>query len=170
VSWTVTGAAGVRLLFDGSSQDLVGTGNQSAGLTAPAAGGSYDLDLIAIDAGGTELGGSDGITIQVSVPGTGVSCVIGTADVWNTGYVLNSITVTNEGSSTITGWHVVLTFAEPTTVVNAWNTQLALSGGGTVADAINLSYNGQLGPGQSATFGFQGTHDGSFTVPSCAGE
>ena len=46
---------------------------------------------------------------------------------------------------------------------------MTLSGGGTVLDAVNLSYNGTLGPGQSTSFGFQGTHDGSFQVPTCSG-
>jgi hypothetical protein len=28
-------------------------------------------------------------------------------------------------------------------------------------------WNGNLSPGQSTTFGFQGTHDGSFNLPTC---
>jgi cellulase/cellobiase CelA1 len=98
-----------------------------------------------------------------------VSCVIGSQDVWNNGYVLNSIAVTNLGSQTITSWSVTLQFAEPTTIVNGWNVQTTLTGGGTVLNAVNLSYNGTLAPGQSVTFGFQGTHDGSFVVPTCSG-
>lgn len=96
-----------------------------------------------------------------------MSCVIGTQDVWNNGYVLNEIAVTNQGSTTITSWTATLQFAEPTTIVNAWNIQATLSGGGTVLTGNNLSYNGTLAPGQSTTFGFQGTHDGSFIVPTC---
>jgi len=33
--------------------------------------------------------------------------------------------------------------------------------------ATPLSYNASLAPGATTTFGFQGTHNGSFTMPSC---
>ena len=93
----------------------------------------------------------------------------GTALGWNTGYVLKNTTVTHDGSETVDAWAVVLQFAEPTTITNSWNVGLTLSGGGTVLDAVNATHNGTLAPGQSTTFGFQGTHDGSFELPTCNG-
>jgi hypothetical protein len=170
LTYTVSNADGARIVFAGSTQDHSGSGQQNVSLTAPSADGAYTIQVIAIDANGNELGASDSVGINVFTPsGGGVSCVIGTQDVWDNGYVLNSIAVTNEGSETITAWAVGLQFAEPTTISNAWNVQVTLSGGGTVLDAVNLSYNGTLGPGQSTSFGFQGTHDGSFQVPTCSG-
>ena len=106
---------------------------------------------------------------EAPAPAEGVSCVLGTQDVWSDGYVLDLITVTNEGSETITSWAVVLQFAEPTTLVNSWNAQLAISADGMTIDAVNTANNGTLAPGQSTTFGFQGTHDGSFDPPTCVG-
>ena len=66
------------------------------------------------------------------------------------------------------GWSVVLVFAEPTTIVNSWNTELTLSADGTVLEARNTVDNGTLAPGQTTTFGFQGTHDGTFDLPTCS--
>ncbi len=38
-----------------------------------------------------------------------------------------------------------------------------------VLDGVNTADNGTLAPGQSTTFGFQGTHDGTFDLPTCSG-
>jgi hypothetical protein len=40
--------------------------------------------------------------------------------------------------------------------------------GGTVVNAGNIGWNGNLSPGQSASFGFQGNQDGSFLQPTCS--
>ena len=104
---------------------------------------------------------------EVSVV-VGESCVLGTSDVWSDGYVLNNISVTNEGNQTITSWSVVLDFAETTTIVNSWNADLGLSADGTRLEARNTADNGTLAPGQTTTFGLQGTHDGSFDLPTCS--
>ncbi|MCG8456459.1 MAG: glycoside hydrolase family 9 protein, partial [Holophagales bacterium] len=169
VAYVLSYAAGVRAYLDGVAQlDQQGPGPLT--LSAPAADGTYEIRAEAIDAGGVELGASDSVSIAVSSsPPGGVSCGIGNQDAWPTGYVLNNITVTNEGSETISTWSVSLQFSEPTTVTNSWNAQLTSAAGGTRIDAINVSYNGTLGPGQSTTFGFQGTHDGSFEAPTCTG-
>ena len=165
VSYLLSNADGVRFYLDDVAQ-----GDYSGSFTfTPAAEGTYQLRLEALDANGVELGASDSVSIEVTTSASGVSCALGTSNVWGTGYVLNDITVTNDGSETIDAWAVVLQFAEPTTITNSWNAGLTLSGGGTVLDAVNTTYNGTLAPGASTTFGFQGTHDGSFELPTCSG-
>lgn len=95
------------------------------------------------------------------------SCTITTTNVWNSGYVLE-FNVTNNGTTPINNWALTLNFAEPAQLTGSWNT--ALSGGSTTTvTASNTSWNGTLGAGQSTSFGIQGNHDGSFTVPACSG-
>ncbi len=170
VNYVLSNAAGVRAYLGGAEQ-LVQIGSGPITLTAPPVDGPYELRLEAIDASGNELGTSDSVTIEVATapPVAGISCALGSSDVWNNGYVLNDITVTNGSSETVNAWAVVLQFAESTTITNSWNAELTLSADGTTLDAVNTSNNGTLAPGQSTTFGLQGTHDGSFELPTCAG-
>ncbi|WP_347331427.1 cellulose binding domain-containing protein [Marinimicrobium locisalis] len=87
------------------------------------------------------------------------------ADTWNNGYTLN-VTVTNDDNSAINGWEVALDFARSPGISNSWNAELTTSG--NTVTATNGSWNGNLAPGQSAGFGFQGTHNGNFVVPDCS--
>jgi cellulase/cellobiase CelA1 len=59
-----------------------------------------------------------------------------------------------------------LAFSEAPQVTGSWNVSLSTSG--NTVNAGNISWNGNLSPGQSALFGFQGNHDGSFTSPTCS--
>lgn len=88
-----------------------------------------------------------------------------TADTWNNGYVVN-VTVTNDGTSAVNGWQLALNFNQSPGVTNVWNAELATSG--NTVNATNVSWNGNLGAGQSVSFGFQGTHNGNFVVPTCS--
>ncbi|MEM7356327.1 MAG: cellulose binding domain-containing protein, partial [Acidobacteriota bacterium] len=166
VDYSLATADGVRAYLGGVVQlEQIGSGPLT--LTAPAADGLYELRLEAIDASGTELGASDAIQIEVSTLIVGVGCTVVAPNVWNNGYTLD-VTVSNDGSETISAWAVALQFTEPTTFGNFWNAQLTLSADGTRVDAVNVSHNGTLAPGQSATFGLQGTHDGTFELPTCS--
>src|SRR5690606_25236151 len=60
-------------------------------------------------------------------------------------------------------------------VVNNWNADFDTQGQSVTAE--NMSYNGNLGPGQSTQFGFQASRNGGSALPStftcsasCAGE
>lgn len=96
-----------------------------------------------------------------------IGCTLGTIDVWNNGFVLNNITVTNNTGSTITNWSVNLSFDNSIGIVSVWNANGRLSG--NTITAANVNYNGALAPGQSVTWGMQGTHNSNFTVPTCTG-
>jgi endoglucanase len=95
-----------------------------------------------------------------------VDCEIAYVNAWNAGYQLD-VKVTNRGDSPIGAWSVTLHFAEPSRMTNSWN---AILSGGTVVTASNDGNNGNLAPSQYATFGVQGSHDGSFVTPTCTGD
>jgi cellulase/cellobiase CelA1 len=94
-----------------------------------------------------------------------ISCTLGTMDVWDVGFVLNNITITNNTDSTINSWSVNLAFDNPIGIISVWNANGTLSG--NTVTATNVSYNGTLAPGQSTTWGMQGSHNNNFTVPTC---
>ncbi|GIJ81443.1 Cellulose binding domain-containing protein [Micromonospora phaseoli] len=68
------------------------------------------------------------------------------------------------GSSAINGWRVTWTFANGQTISQSWNATISASG--SAVTATNVSFNGSLGAGASATFGFIGTWNGSNTAPT----
>ncbi|QSB16832.1 endo-1,4-beta-xylanase [Natronosporangium hydrolyticum] len=83
-------------------------------------------------------------------------------DEWPGGFVAE-VTVT-AGSSALTGWRVTWTFADGQGVSDHWNAIVTTSGPDVTA--VNTSWNGNLDPGASTTFGFVGTHPGTNTVPA----
>lgn len=64
----------------------------------------------------------------------------------------SEIAVTNNGTAVISAWTVVFTYAHGQQVSQSWNTTLTQSG--ATVTARNASYNGNLAPGASTTFGF----------------
>jgi hypothetical protein len=82
---------------------------------------------------------------------------------WRGGFV-GDVTLTNGGSSTVTGWTLGWTFPDAgQRVVAAWNARVSQSG--SAVTARNAAYNGTLAPGASARFGIQGSFSGSNPVP-----
>ncbi|GAB3855128.1 hypothetical protein GCM10029963_49250 [Micromonospora andamanensis] len=68
------------------------------------------------------------------------------------------------GSAAIRGWRVTWTFANGQTITQSWNATINASG--SAVTATNVSFNGSLAAGTSATFGFLGNWNGSNTVPT----
>ena len=104
------------------------------------------------------------VTPSSPPPGEGgPSCtaVYSVQDQWSGGFVAN-VSVT-AGASAINGWRVTLTLPGGAAITQVWN---AVRSGTTVT---NQSYNGRLSAGQSATFGLQGTGNGSGATATCAG-
>ncbi len=84
------------------------------------------------------------------------------ASSWSGGFVA---TVTVTAGAAITGWRVTLNLPSGTAITNLWS-GVNTGTSGTVQVA-NASYNGQLGAGQSAPFGFQANGSGSGVTTSC---
>jgi mannan endo-1,4-beta-mannosidase len=68
------------------------------------------------------------------------------------------------GSAAINNWTVTWTYANGQTVTQAWNATVTSSGSSVTAR--NVSYNGKLAAGASATFGFLGSWTGTNSVPA----
>jgi hypothetical protein len=102
-------------------------------------------------------------TPPTTPPGGTAACRVtyGT-NVWNSGFTAN-VTVANTGSSAINGWALGFTLPSGQAVTSSWNT--ALTGSSGAVTARNVGYNGNLAPGTSASFGFQGTYSGTFSNP-----
>ncbi len=94
---------------------------------------------------------------------TGCSASYATASEWSGGFV-GGVTVTNTGSTALTGWTVTFTFGGDQKVTSYWNAALTQSI--NYVTASSLSYNGAVAAGGSASFGFQGTWSGSAAVPA----
>ncbi|WP_405094217.1 cellulose-binding domain-containing protein [Micromonospora sp. NBC_01392] len=82
---------------------------------------------------------------------------------WSGGFVA-TLRVT-AGSTGVNGWSVGLTLPAGVSVTNTWSAT-ATGTSGSVR-FTNVSYNGQIGAGQSTEFGFQGTGTASNLSPTC---
>jgi hypothetical protein len=79
------------------------------------------------------------------------------------GNVQGEVTVTNTGTTTLTGWTVRWTFPSGVTISQLWNGTM-VSGAASVV-VRNAAWNGTLAPNQTATFGFLAAQSGSPTIP-----
>jgi endo-1,4-beta-xylanase len=94
--------------------------------------------------------------------GTGCTATYSVTNSWQGGFGA-SVTVRN-GSSARSSWTVSWTFANGQTITQLWNG--AVSQSGSTVTVTNLSYNGALGANASTMFGFNGTWNGTNSVPS----
>ncbi|MFY1653867.1 endo-1,4-beta-xylanase [Solwaraspora sp. WMMB762] len=135
------------LLFDGN-------GNKK-----PA----YDAVLNALNAGGNPPPPTTAPPATTPPPSGGGCSATVSMNSWNGGFVA-TVRVT-AGSSSINGWRVRLNVPSGASVTGAWNADR--SGNTGAVDFTNVSYNGQVGAGQSTEFGFQASGNGSIPTPSC---
>jgi chitodextrinase len=121
---------------------------------------TYRYQVVSVNSSGTSPASN---TVTVTTPaggGGGAGCTaVGVVQTqWDTGYVVQPVTVTNTGSSTINGWTVTFTLPAGHSVTGSWNATLDPTGQ-TVA-AQHMSYNGTLSPGAATSFGFQVSRPG----------
>ncbi|ASO21341.1 hypothetical protein FHR81_002312 [Actinoalloteichus hoggarensis] len=82
---------------------------------------------------------------------------------WNDGFGAE-VSLTNEGSTPLNGWSLTWTYPDGQRITQAWNSQVTQSG--SVVTARNVSWNGTVAPGGSATFGFNAAKSGANTAPT----
>lgn len=127
--------------------------------------GSYQVTLTVSDG---ELSNASTKSISVTdSPGNAANCSYVIANQWNSGFV-GEISINNNGTSPINGWEVAWSYSDGSAVTSGWNSTLSGSGSGPYT-ASNLGWNGIIQPGESVSFGFQGTHSGSTSVVSVTG-
>lgn len=102
-------------------------------------------------------------TLLLTAQANALTCTT-SADTWNNGYVVN-VTVLNDGTAPVNGWQVALNFNQSPGVTGSWNATVSTSG--NTVTASNIGWNGNISAGQNVSFGFQGTHNGNFTKPTC---
>ena len=111
-------------------------------------------------------GASGSATFGWTVSGGGGSAcqvVYTTTSQWPGGFTAN-ITITNTGSSALSGWTLKFTFPGDQHITNAWNGTAGQSGENVTI--TNASYNGTIAPGGSTSVGFQGTWTSSDAAPA----
>jgi cellulase/cellobiase CelA1 len=99
--------------------------------------------------------------------GLGCTATYTTVNQW-AGGLQGQVTVTDSGTSAISGWTVTIALPAGETITQTWNA--TLTQGGTADTAVNLSWNGSLSPAGSTTFGFLANATGSTAPPvvTCA--
>ncbi len=82
---------------------------------------------------------------------------------WGNGFTA-TVTITNNGSGAINSWRVAWTWPGNQQVTNSWSATVSQSG--AAVTATSLSYNGNIAPGGSVSFGFQATYSGTNSAPT----
>jgi poly(hydroxyalkanoate) depolymerase family esterase len=96
-------------------------------------------------------------------PQPGACKVTVTTNAWNTGLTA-SVTITNTGTATVSGWKLGFALPSGQTVTGGWGASYAPASGNVTA--TNASYNGTIAPGASVGLGYQATHTGDSKAPS----
>ncbi|GAD01157.1 glycosyl hydrolase family 8 [Agarivorans albus] len=142
-----------------------GDNNGATGATAShsySAAGTYQASLTVSDG----KGASDVYSVSIDVsnsdngPG-GAVCSYTVDNDWNSGFVA-SITISNQGTTAINGWQVSWAYSDGSSVTSSWNSTLT---GSQPYVASSLSWNSTIQPGQSVTFGLQGSK-GTVNTPA----
>lgn len=169
LSWNAStdnvGVTGYEVFRNGTLAATVGgTSTTVSGLSPSTA---YQFTVRARDAAGNTSGNSTAVNVT-TLPGGGGGGCSATATVqtqWGEGYVIQPVTVTNTGTSSITAWTVTFTLPAGHSIVGSWNAAFTING--QTITARNMSYNGNLGPSGSTSFGFQASRpNGNTSVPS----
>ncbi len=128
----------------------------------PTTAGSSTVTVTATD--GTGASGAATFTWTVSPGTTGGSChVTYQPNQWQGGFTAN-VTIANNSSTAINGWTLTFTFPGDQKITNAWS-GTATQNGANVS-VTNVSYNAQIPPAGSTSFGFQGTWTTSDASPT----
>ena len=133
-----------------------GTIGASTGLyKAPSSAGSA-----IVKATGGGIFGTASVTIQAP-PTTSTSVAYSLVSTWSGGFQA-SITITNTGTTTLSGWTLQFDFAA--TITQIWNATV-VSHAGNHYVIQNAGYNSTIAPGQSVSFGFLGAAAGAPVAP-----
>ncbi|TDC87878.1 hypothetical protein E1292_46290 [Nonomuraea deserti] len=104
-------------------------------------------------------------TQQGGSGGGGCTATATTQTAWNNGYVVQPVTVTNDGAAPLDGWTVTFPLPSGHTITGMWNASHTVSGG--TVTVRSLDHNGDLAPGASVGFGYQASRpSGNTQVPA----
>jgi len=172
VSWaaSVPGTypiAGYRVYEQtGNTGSLVAaTTGTSANLSGLTIGGTYSVNVVAVDSQGNTSLPSSPATFTTPPPANSTCSVKYTiSSSWSGGFGAN-ITITNNASTATTSWTLTFTFPNSgEAITNGWNATYTQTGQNVTA--TNASYNGSLAAGGGSTsIGFNGSDTGQDPAP-----
>ena len=96
-------------------------------------------------------------------PPSGACQVTDTINAWNSG-LTSSITITNTGTNTISGWSLAFTLPAGQTITSGWNATYAPTSGQVTA--TNAGYDATIAPSASVNIGFQANQTGNAGAPA----
>jgi len=131
---------------DGDVEPAQSATDNSVYAQTPSAYASAFLEVDAADDGGDNGDAPDTPT---------ASCEYVVQSDWGEGFVAD-IVITNNSDSVINGWAVEWSYEGNTQVTNGWNADIE---GSNPYTASGLGWNDDIQPGESVSFGFQGTGD-----------
>jgi len=102
-------------------------------------------------------------TPSATPPATGACQVTDAINPWNTGLTSN-LTITNTGSTAISGWSLVFSLPAGQVITSGWNATYSPASG--TVTARNVSYNADIPARTGITIGFQATHTGNTAPPN----
>ncbi|NBE81700.1 GH12 family glycosyl hydrolase domain-containing protein [Micromonospora rubida] len=109
-------------------------------------------------------GGTPPTTPPPTTPPAGGGCAVKyTPNSWNNGFTAD-VQITNTGSSTVNGWTLAYSLPTGQQITGSWNATVTQSG--SAVTARNIGHNGTLTPGGTASFGYQGTLNGTYSSPT----
>ncbi|MFB4271191.1 cellulase family glycosylhydrolase [Nonomuraea sp. GTA35] len=172
LTWTAStdaggsGLAGYDVYREqGSTDPLLGSSTtNSINLTGLTPATQYQVYVRARDGAGNQSTASATTTFTTTSGGGNGGCTAtGTVQSqWSGGYVVQPVTVTNSGTSGITGWTVTFTLPAGHTLAGSWNATVTTSG--QTVTAKNAGYNGTVAAGGNTSFGFQVSRPGGNTA------
>lgn len=128
--------------------------------------GTYNVTLTVTDATGLSDQQVQQVVVEDQQPLPAISCSYDVGNEWGSGFQA-SITLTNNSNTAVEGWEVSWQYDDGTTVGNAWN--VVFSGNNPYL-ATPLSWNNNIAPGASFSFGFQGSNGaGVASIPTLGG-
>ncbi|MFG1710046.1 endo-1,4-beta-xylanase [Nonomuraea sp. M3C6] len=176
LTWTAStdaggsGLAGYNVYREqGTTDPVLGqSSTNSISLTGLSPSTQYQVYVRARDGAGNLSTNSPLVTFTtIAGPGGGGGCTAtGTVQTqWSNGYVVQPVTVTNTGTSGISGWTVTFTLPAGHTLSGSWNAAVTVSG--QTVTARSMGYNGTLAPNASTSFGYQVSRpNGNTQTPS----
>ncbi|WP_329426185.1 glycoside hydrolase family 9 protein [Streptosporangium sp. NBC_01495] len=138
-----------------------GTSHTLTGLTPATA---YTVSVVARDAAGNSSAASESTAFTTTTaPAGGCTATYTVGNSWQ-GAFQGNVTVTNAGTSAITGWTVTWRFPNGQTISQLWNGTHTQTGADV--SVRNVAWNGALAPNASTSFGFTASQNGTNGVPA----
>lgn len=153
---SITGTSCDNTTSSSSSTSSTTTSSSTSSTTSSSTSNSTTSSTSSSSTSGSSSGSGDA---------GAYACIAGDTNTWGSGFVLNGYQITNESAETLNGWQVTMEFDQPISITNSWGVDV--SGSGTSIVVTGAGYNNQLAPGQSASFGMQGTSTTSIAPPLC---